>query len=479
MRLAFLLFILLSLIIAVALSNICNTSSTISQSVFDSTHSTAAAATQPAYAQEERSLTEQRQVLWVEIKDFISSATSEHIASAVSRASGNSSEVFSAIILALDTPGGSLDSTLDIIASIQESEVPVIGYVYPQGRSAWSAGTIILIATDYAAMAPVTTIGSAQPVRGETPINDTKVINAITEKAVSLAELHNRNATQASRFITHNDNLTPEKALQNKIIEAIANDPKELFQKAHNTTVMTLEGPKVLDTLDAKTVTHERSLRVSLVDVLANPILSMTLLTIGFFALIYGLTSPGFGGEAAGAAMIILALIGQGFDINWSAFALLAIGVGLLAYELYSPGFGALGISGIIVLIIGSTLMITQPVQPLLVRKEHLEILSLLSAIIAMPFGGFFGLMTYKVWKAKKKKPLQFVFQSEEGTTLDSISVGKPGFVLVGGEYWKAKTAQVDEIKKGEKVKVVGKEADTLVVEALPTEEEQGDDDKD
>jgi membrane-bound serine protease (ClpP class) len=471
MRPAFLLFILLSLIIAVALSSICNTSSTVSQSVFDRTHSTAV--TQPVFAQKERALTEQRQVLWVEIKDFISSATSEHIASAVSRASDNSTEEFSAIILVLDTPGGSLDSTLDIIASIQESDVPVIGYVYPQGRSAWSAGTIILIATDYAAMAPVTTIGSAQPVRGETPINDTKVINAVTEKAISLAELHNRNATQASRFITHNDNLTPEKALQNKIIEAIANDPKELFQKAHNTTVITLKGPKVLDTLNAKIVVHERSLRVSLANVLANPILSTTLLTIGFFALIYGLTSPGIGGEAAGAAMIILALIGQGFDINWSAIALLAIGVGLLAYELYSPGFGALGISGIIVLIIGSTLMITQPVQPLLVRKEHLENLSLLSAIIVMPFGGFFGLITYKVWKAKKKKPLQFVFQSEEGTTLDSISASKPGFVLVGGEYWKAKTAQEDEIKKGEKVKVVGKEADTLVVEALPTEEDK------
>jgi membrane-bound serine protease (ClpP class) len=468
----FLLFILLSLIVAVILSSICNaSSSTVSHALFDGTHSTAPM--QPAYAQEERSVTKQRQVLWVEIKDFISSATSEHIASAVSRASGNSTEEFSAIILALDTPGGSLDSTLDIIASIQESEVPVIGYVYPQGRSAWSAGTIILIATDYAAMAPVTTIGSAQPVRGQAPINDTKVINAVTEKAVSLAELHNRNATQASRFITHNDNLTPEKALQNKIIEAIANDPQELFQKAHNATVMTLEGPKVLDTLDAKIVRHEKSLRVSLVDVLANPILSTTLLTIGFFALIYGLTSPGFGGEAAGAAMIILALIGQGFDINWSAFALLAIGVGLLAYELYSPGFGALGIGGIIVLIIGSTLMITQPVQPVLVTREHLENLSLLSAIIVMPFGGFFGLITYKAWKAKTKKPLQFVFQSEEGTTLDSISAGKPGFVLVGGEYWKAKTAQVDEIKKGEKVKVVGKEAEILVVEALTTEKEQ------
>lgn len=427
----------------------------------------------PAYAQVGDDANAEGNVLWVEIKDFISSATSEHVASAVERASSsdNAEGEFSAIILALDTPGGALDATLDIIASIQESEVPVIGYVYPQGRSAWSAGTIILIGTDYAAMAPATTIGSAQPVMGETPVNDTKVINAITEKAVSLAELHNRNATQASRFITHNDNLTPEKAINNNIIEAIAADPNELLQKAHNFTATTLKGPMVLDTLDANIVIHEPSLRVSLVNILANPVLSSTLLTIGFFAVIYGLTSPGFGGEIAGAAMIILALVGQGFDVNWAAFGMLAMGVGLVAYELYSPGFGALGVGGIIVLIIGTTLMITQPVKPVLVSEEHLGNLSLLSIVIVAPFAGFFGFITYKSWKAKTMKPLQVIFQSEEGTALDSISDIKPGFVMVGGEYWRAKTRGA-QINKGDKIKIVGKETNMLVVE--PSSEGKG-----
>jgi membrane-bound serine protease (ClpP class) len=424
--------------------------------------------------EEEVAGTTERKVLWVNIKDIISSATSEHVASAVDRASsGSTGEEFSAVILALDTPGGSLDATLDIIAEIQGSEVPVMGYVYPQGRSAWSAGTIILIATDYASMAPFTTIGSAQPVRGDTSINDTKVVNAVTEKAVSLAELHGRNATQAARFITHNDNLTPEKALQNNIIETIARDPKELLQSAHNSTVMTLAGPKVLDTDSAEIIIHEPSLRVALADILANPVLSTTLLTIGFFALIYGLTSPGFGGEIAGATMIILALIGQGFDINWAAFGLLAIGVGLLAYELYSPGFGAIGIGGIVVLLIGTTLMITQPVRPLLVREEHLGNLALLSTIIVAPFGGFFGLITYKAYKAKTKKPLQFVFQSEVGTALDPISGTKLGFVLVGGEYWKAKTSEGIEIAKGDKVKIIRKQENMLIVEPLREDEER------
>lgn len=424
-----------------------------------------------AYAQDGQGANSERNVLWVDINDIITSATAEHVASAVERASSNNSEVeFSAIILALDTPGGALDATLDIITRIQESEVPVIGYVYPQGRSAWSAGTIILIGTDYAAMAPFTTIGSAQPVRGDTPVNDTKVINAITEKAVSLAELHNRNATQATRFITHNDNLTPEEALRNNIIETIARDPNELLQNSHNTTVTTLKGRAVLDTLDANIVIHEPSLRVSLVNILANPVLSTTLLTIGFFALIYGLTSPGLGGEIAGAAMIILALVGQGFDVNWGAFGLLAIGVGLLAYELYTPGIGAIGVGGIIVLIIGSTLMITQPVKPTLVNEEHLGNLAVLSSVIVAPFAGFFGFITYKAWKAKTMKPMKFAFQNEVGTALDSISGKNPGFVMVGGEYWRAKTRGA-EINKGDKIKIVGKEADILVVEPLSEHE--------
>jgi membrane-bound serine protease (ClpP class) len=406
----------------------------------------------------------EKQVLWVDVKDFISSATSEHIATAIDRASENPEE-FSAVLVALDTPGGSVDATLRIIESIQGSEVPVLGYVYPQGRSAWSAGTIILLGTDYAAMAPFTTIGSAQPVLGNMPVNDTKTINAITEKVVTLAELHNRNSTQATRFITHNDNLTPENALRNNVIEAIAADPEELLQNAHNATVNTLAGPKVLDTAGVGIVIHEPSLRVSIVDALANPLLSTTMLTVGFFALIYGLTSPGFGGEIAGAILIILALVGQGFDINWAAFALLGIGVGLIAYELYSPGFGALGIGGMAVLVIGTTLMVTQPVRPMLISEEHLSNLSLLSVVIIAPFGGFFGLITFKAWKAKTQRPVQFEYQSEVGVAADPISNTKAGFVIVGGEYWRARAAGDTEIAKGEKVHVVRKEADILIVE--------------
>ena len=122
----------------------------------------------------------ENKVLWVDVKGFISSATSENIADAINQINSDSNHSqYSAIILVLDTPGGSLDATLNILEIMQKSPVPIITYVFPQGTSAWSAGTIILLAGDYAAMSPVTTIGSAQPVLGTTPVNDTKVINAL------------------------------------------------------------------------------------------------------------------------------------------------------------------------------------------------------------------------------------------------------------------------------------------------------------
>ena len=434
----------------------------------------------PASAQQQQrgdNLDGSRTVLWVDVKDFISSGTAEDISAAIQSASpstGSSSPPYSAVVLALDTPGGSLDATFSIIDAIQQSEVPVIGYVYPQGKSAWSAGTIILLATDYAAMAPVTTIGSAQPVRGTEPVNDTKVINAVAEKAVSLAELHGRNVTQAARFVTHNDNLTPEKALERNVIEAIAASPEELLATADGATVVTFNGEKVLHTADAQIITYEQSLRAQLINFLSNPLIATTFMTIGFFSLIYGITSPGFGGEIAGAVLIILGLLGQGLDINWGAFALLALGVGLVAYELYSPGFGAIGIGGIAVVAAGTAFMITQPVRPLLVTEEHLGNLAAISFIIIAPFAGLMALITYKVWKVKKRKPQQFVFQSEEGVALDAISASKTGFVNVGGEYWKAKSSfKGEEINKGDKIKVVGKEADMLVVEHLQNGEKE------
>ena len=260
--------------------------------------------------------------------------------------------------------------------------------------------------------------------------------------------------------------------MDRNVIEVIAENPQDLIRKAHDATVTTQEGVKVLDLSNAEIVKHDPSLRVMLADFLSNPLIATTFLAIGFFSLIYGISSPGYGAEIAGVILIILGLVGQGFDINWAAFALLAIGVGLIGYELYSPSFGAMGIGGIAVLSIGSVLMITQPVRPVLVQEEHLGHIAMLSTLTTLPFAILFGFVTYKVRQSKKKSKVDFMFQNNEGTALDAISKNQDGFVLIGGEYWKARSIK-SEIKKGERVKIVAKQGHLLLVESLQGEKER------
>lgn len=409
---------------------------------------------------------ESRKVLWVELNEPITAASAENVAGAVQEGSTGK---YDAILISLDTFGGSADSTFKIIDSMQSSNVPVLGYVYPAGKHALSAGTIILMASDYAAMAPYSTIGSSQPVIGTEPTNETKFVNAIVAKLDTLAELHGRNSTQVARFVTNNDNLTPERALKNHVIEAIAESPQELLTKAHGVKVRTLAGGEVaLETRNAQLVKYEPSLRVSLLRILSDPIVSTMFLSIGVLALILGLSSPGFGAEVLGAVLLILGLIGQGFDVNWAALGLMGIGAGLLVFELHVHGFGILGIGGVLVLGVGMALLVAQPVNPMLVSTSRInEIIATLSVLL-IPFAGLFGFLMYKAYKATKMKRVITKYPTGKGRTVDDISPDKVGYVVIGGEYWKAKSSV--NIKAGSTVKAVGDINGILSVE--PTSEQ-------
>jgi membrane-bound serine protease (ClpP class) len=409
---------------------------------------------------------EDRKVLWVELNEPITAASADNVAAAVQETSTGK---YNAILISLDTFGGSADSTFKIIDSIQSSSVPVIGYVYPAGKHALSAGTIILMASDYAAMAPYSTIGSSQPVIGTEPTNETKFVNAIVAKLVTLAELHGRNSTQVSRFVTDNDNLTPDKALKNHVIEAIAESPEDLLTKANGIKVRTLGGGEVaLDTQDAQLVKYEPSLRVSLLRILSDPIVSTMFLSIGVLALILGLSSPGFGAEVLGAALLILGLIGQGFDVNWAALALMGIGAGLLVFELHVHGFGIIGVGGVLALAVGMALLVAQPVNPMLVPPSRTNEIIVTLSMMLIPFVGLFGFLMYKAYKATKIKKVITKYPTGKGRAVDDISPDKVGYVVIAGEYWKAKSSV--NIKAGSTVKAVGDTSGILSVE--PTNEQ-------
>ena len=156
----------------------------------------------------------ENKVLVLDISDAITPASDNIVASAIAKAEN---ENFDALVISLDTPGGGLEETQTIIENIGNTTVPVIGYV-PEGGKAWSAGTLILLGTDIAAMAPFTVIGSAQPVQisaeGTKPIEDEKVINALVKFSVATASKHGRNETFAEEAITKTKILMPRKPLK-------------------------------------------------------------------------------------------------------------------------------------------------------------------------------------------------------------------------------------------------------------------------
>jgi len=406
-----------------------------------------------------------KNVLIVKIDGVINVATEELISEAVNFATASG---FKAIIILIDTPGGMMDSTFKIVSTIENSKIPVIGYVYPVGGKAWSAGTVILMSCHIAAMSPSSVIGSCQPVSfnplgGSEPINDTKIINALTTYLIERAKMHNRNETAARFFVEKNLNLGAEDALKNGVIEFIASSIDELLKVINGLQVRTISGDVKLDTENAQTVSFTPGLRVNILKIICEPTIAYLLLLLGLYALIFGFATPGYGGETIGAILIILGLIGLGLlSVNTLSLILIGLGAILLVAELVTPGFGIIGSGGIFCIIIGTLLLMS---GPMLVASEWLTTFYITGAAIAAVLGGFVLFAAYKVLKARRMKPVIGMMIGDTAIAIDDIDPGGYGFVRYHGEYWKAKANQ--NVKKGQKVLIKDKDGPILIVEPL------------
>lgn len=396
-------------------------------------------------------------VLVLEIAEAITPASDNLVADAIERAENGN---FEALVITLDTPGGGLEETQIIIKAIENTTVPVIGYV-PESGKAWSAGTLILMGTDIAAMAPFTVIGSAQPVQmsaeGTVPVDDEKIINALVKFSVETARKHGRNETFAEEVITKNRNLNDEEALEEGVIEYRASSISDLLIQVDGEIVKGRE----LKTANAAIENYTPPLPLTFLKLISNPILSSLLLTIGLYGIIFGISNPGAGAELFGIIAIVLGLIGTGFDINIAALFLIIIGVGLLILELQSPGFGIFGLAGLISLVIGSIFLVPLGSENIY-TPEFIRMLVLTIVIPTIVFGLFLVYAIYKVAETRKKKPVIGAIIGDTAQTIDPISPEKHGFVRYKGEYWKARSEE--EIGVAQEVEITGKEREVLVV---------------
>jgi membrane-bound serine protease (ClpP class) len=399
-------------------------------------------------------------VLVVDLSGAITPASDDIVKAAFEQAQAGN---YRAVILILNTPGGGLTETMDILGQMDQSKVPVIGYVYPEGTSAWSAGTLILMGTDVAAMAPHSIIGSAQPAQlsptgGISPINDNKTLNAMVALIEEKARLHGRNVTAAGYFITRNLNLNASDAKNYGVVEMVSPNPRDLLTRIDGIKAKNI----TLSTRGAGIDCFELPLGLAFLKTISDPTIAGLLLLIGLYAIIYGLSSPGMGAEIVGVAATAMGVIGLGYDVNIGAFFLILLGLGLVLAELHSHSFGILALAGLICVVAGSILLVPVSYPEWYLPAEYQRSMITTFLIPSLILGAFLIFAVYKAAKARLAPTIKGLDSliGAAGVALDRL--GPRGYVQVRGEYWMAEADQF--VEAGQKIMVVGKDGTMLKV---------------
>lgn len=414
----------------------------------------------PVYAAEENPL-----VYVLEVEGTVTVGTSRYIDRGLQEAQLNQAD---ACIISLNTPGGLVNATLDIIQDMSAAQLPMITYVNPEGGIAASAGTFILLNGHLAAMSPGTTCGAAMPVTlsptGEgSQVADDKTINFLAGHMKSIARERGRPADLAEQFVTENLVLNNNEALDKGVVDFVAAGKEQLLDQIHGTEVEVSGKVLELNTQGARMVAVPLSTSEKALGIIGDPNLAMIFMMLGIFGLIIGFYSPGFVlPETVGAISLILGLSGMGlFESNLTAGLLVLLGIGLLVGELLTPTFGIMGVGGIVSIVMGVLLFPNEPLMP-----EHWFTTFRFTAIGVGLVGAVFILIAViGIAKLRGRKPVQGDLVSSKGVAASDIN--PRGFIRVHGEIWQAEAKDGNIIKEGQPVHVVEQEGLLLLVEQI------------
>jgi len=397
------------------------------------------------------------EVYTIRIQGAINPPIASFITESIVKAEENGSE---ALLILMDTPGGLDTSMRDIIKGIMESNIPVIVYVYPSGARAASAGSVILLASHIAAMAPGTNAGAAHPVSVGQEKADKVMMEKVAKDAEayvrSIAKQRGRNEEWAAKSVKESASITATDAVDNKVADLVAASIDELLEKMDGKTVETKKGKVALKTKGKKTVEVAMPFKYKFLSYISDPNVAYILMMIGIYGILFEIYSPGaiFPGVAGGISLILALYAFQTLPISYAGLALILLAVIFFILELKVVSYGALGIAGTISLVIGSIMLIDLPSSILSISYATIIIVAVLTGIF------FFGVLTYAV-KAQlsKVKTGREGLVGEEGVAQTDVFEG--GKVFVYGEIWNGKSEE--PISKGEKVVVIA--VDGLVVE--------------
>lgn len=422
------------------------------------------------------------EIIVFDIKGAIGVATGDFVAKVLARAK---SENAGLVVMRLDTPGGLLDSTREVIQAVLASPVPVAVYVAPSGARAASAGTYMVYASHLAAMAPGTHLGAATPVRmGEMPgapppsepqdktkkkkdappprdeAMERKVLNDSIAYLRTLAQLRGRNAAWAEKAVRDGATLTAEEARKQGVVEIVARDTGDLLAQIDGRTVRMADGERRLSTQGKPVVEIVPDFRTRFLAVIADPNVAFILLLIGIYGIIFEFWHPGAvaPGVIGGISLIVAAMSLAMLPVDYAGLALLLFGLALMVAEGFAPSFGVLGIGGVVAFVFGAIFLFDE-------SAADFDVDVALPVVIASALTSF-GLLAFALRFALRARKRPVVTGAEQilgsvGTVIDWE--GREGRVRTHGEIWAARSGQ--SIDPGRTVRIVGRQGLTLIVE--------------
>lgn len=381
--------------------------------------------------------------------------TLEYITRGIETAEQRNADV---IIMQLNTPGGSVDSMLEIVEAMRKSTVPIVVYVSPKDAIAGSAGAIITMAGHASAMAPGTAIGAASPIESsgediESTL-ESKVKEILKAKARSLVEDRGPEAVElADAMIDEATAVTANEALEVGLIDFVSDDTEDLLQSLNGFTVQMEDGARTLNTENVRTEDVNISFIEQLLLLLTDPNIAFILLAIGVQGILIELSSPGgwFAGFL-GATCLTLAVYGMGvLSVNWFGIIFLIIAFVLFILDIKAPTHGALTTAGVGAFIVGALVLFNSPGTPQFQR---------VSVPLVISMGIFIGLLFFGILLFALRalnNPIQMGSESLLGKTGTAKTfTGEAGQVQVESELWSAeKSSESARISKGDSVEVV------------------------
>jgi len=415
-----------------------------------------------------------KNVITIQINGTINPSTTDYIKSGLLEAKKMNSE---ALLILLDTPGGLLNSTKDIVKLLLNSDIPVIVYVYPKGSSATSAGVFITMAGNIAAMAPGTSIGAAHPVsiigkntqpkkninpiekKNESKENEKENRDIMGEKIEnyaisflqSIAEERGRNIQWAEQAVKNSDSITANEALELNVIDLISPNVPSLLNAVNGKKIKVNDKQLVLNTAGARQNFFQMSLKQKIVNILSTPDIAFLLLSLGSLGILIEFYNPGaiFPGVTGLISLLIGFVSLQILPFNYGGLALVFIGLSLFVAEVYVTSYGLLSLAGLISFVFGAILLFETGESDLIVG--HGVIIATSATL-----GIFFIYVAYSVSKTFNLDTISGLegMVGELGEVV--LWEGTSGKIFLNGEYWNAYSD--DTLQTGDSVKVTESE---------------------